>query len=273
MLPSQPYPTYAQYHEDLVLAALLSDVETGFYVDVGANHESLHSVTRYFYGKGWSGINIEPTPKLFSELVAGRPRDINLNVAVSRQAGKLAFREYPEHDGLSTLNPVATNAALPHVDYEIEVRTLASILSEHGVGRIDFLKVDVEGHEQEVLESNDWSAFRPAVVCVEANGEGAGHWRHYLTEWNYSEFIFEGLNRYYIAAEAGDLASGFADRVAVYEHWGVRDHHYRAWQLAAARARELEAVAGQQQQAIAELQKTLREAGEMIVRLTSQPAG
>ena len=62
--------TYAQNREDLYLYALLGD-GPGFYVDVGANHPTFHSVTKFFYDRGWNGINIEPNTELVRELTVG----------------------------------------------------------------------------------------------------------------------------------------------------------------------------------------------------------
>ena len=65
----------------------LRDVEHGFYVDVGAADPEEWSVTRAFYDRGWSGINVEPLDEYFDKLVQARPRDTNLKVAVGRAAG------------------------------------------------------------------------------------------------------------------------------------------------------------------------------------------
>ena len=56
--------SYAQFLEDIQLYRALKEIKNGFYIDVGANHPLDHSVTKLFYEKGWSGINIEPSPEL-----------------------------------------------------------------------------------------------------------------------------------------------------------------------------------------------------------------
>ncbi len=150
MIAKDTFPVYAQYNEDVILGSLLSDVKQGFYIDVGANQEEYHSVTKYFYNKDWNGINIEPIPRLIKSFEKKRPRDINLNTAVSSKKNSLKFREYPEHDGLSTFSkPLKENAELPHKDYMVAVDSLANILNHYKVGKIDFLKIDVEGYESE----------------------------------------------------------------------------------------------------------------------------
>ena len=79
----------------------------GFYIDVGANDPTLESVTKAFYERGWSGINIEPSPKYYARLCAERARDINLPMAVSDREGELIFYDASE-SGRSTASTVIT---------------------------------------------------------------------------------------------------------------------------------------------------------------------
>lgn len=129
--------TYAQNREDLYLYGLIGNIDKGFYVDVGANHEKLHSVTRLFYERGWSGINVEPNPLLYKEFPKKRRRDINLQIGISDRNGTMSLRVYPNQDGLSTL---AEDIKLNHLssgyeyeDFKIKVRTLKHIFKAHNV--------------------------------------------------------------------------------------------------------------------------------------------
>jgi FkbM family methyltransferase len=199
--------SYAQNREDVLLAAFFFKQEKGFYVDVGANDPEADSVTKYFYDRGWHGINIEPSPRLHAALSRARPNDLNLNVGVSDKKGKLSFREYAGH-GLSTFSE-DTKAELaagdnPWVaeyrDYDVPVRRLDDILAEAKVGEIDFMKIDVEGYEYEVINGNDWKKFRPRVLCIEAN-HVHHDWRKVLEKADYTKVFFDGLNEYYIDAK------------------------------------------------------------------------
>ena len=83
------FESYAQFLEDLVLYCALKDVDKGFYIDVGASDPTQLSVTKFFYDRGWHGINIEPLPDKCALLAEKRPRDINLCVGLGNERGKL----------------------------------------------------------------------------------------------------------------------------------------------------------------------------------------
>jgi FkbM family methyltransferase len=222
--------TYAQFNEDVILDALFSGKKDGFYVDVGANHEELHSVTKYFYKLGWRGINIDPIKKLIQEFDERRPRDINLNIAISDIRGRLKFREYIQHDGLSTFSEKTMNENegknYPYIDYFVPVKTLESVLRENNVTEIDFLKIDVEGYEDSVIRSNDWNVFRPKVLCVEANHRSSD-WNASLLNKGYKLAIFDGLNEYYVLDMK--MLDGFAERAALIKHHTTPSHIAVGW--------------------------------------------
>jgi len=141
--------TYAQNFEDVLLARLFREVKQGFYIDVGAWHPTLHSVTKHFYDLGWSGINIEPIQHQHRLFVDERPRDINLNVAVADTPGRLCFHECLELTSLSTANEAqAEKLRLDGYNiesYEVPIMTLTEVMAKYSNRPIDFLKVDVEG--------------------------------------------------------------------------------------------------------------------------------
>jgi FkbM family methyltransferase len=162
-----------------------------------------------FYKKGWKGINIEPQQREYARLVRDRKRDINLNVGVADKPGKLKLRQY-KNESLSTFSDTIkedyeTNKSQIGLDYQdkdIEVRTLKDIFLEYKVKSIQFLKVDVEGFEYEVLKGNDWTRYRPEILCIEANNMvKAQAWQAVVDEANYIKVYFDGLNEYYVAEE------------------------------------------------------------------------
>ncbi len=150
-----------------------SDKHEGFYIDVGAYHPVRFSNTQFFYLYGWRGINIEARPgsrKLFDE---ARPRDINLEVGVSSERGELTYYVIGEDSTMNSFSRdfLAEIKMLEHVQKEIKVPVgpLSELLDQHLPKQqaIDFMSVDVEGHDLSVLRSNNWNLYRPKFVVVE----------------------------------------------------------------------------------------------------------
>jgi FkbM family methyltransferase len=229
--------SYAQNHEDVLLARLFRGQAEGLYVDVGANHPVYSSVTRYFYGLGWRGVNVEPIASLHALHVAERPGDVSLNVGLSNSPGKLEFWEGKENaTGLSTFSEVEVEkhrrAGFDFVRRAVPVTTLAQVCERHvGTRTIDFLSIDVEGHELEVLQGGDFRRFRPRVVVIEAtrpNTQIPTHrdWEDQLLGAGYSYGTFDGVNRYYVRAEdAAALLPLLATPVNVFDDYVPFETH------------------------------------------------
>ncbi len=166
--------SYSQEAEDLVIEDLMGPVSQGFYVDIGAYHPVRFSNTYRFYRAGWRGVNIDALPGSMAKFRRLRPRDINIEVAISRDAGDVPLYVFAEH-ALNTLDPAlagerARTHNLAYTQTTIRARPLREVLAEFlPAGQtIDFLSLDVEAHELEVLESNDWTRFRPRWLLVES---------------------------------------------------------------------------------------------------------
>lgn len=175
--PQHPHGSvsYAQEGEDLVLARLLDAGKQGFYVDVGAHHPTRFSNTYFFYERGWRGINIEPAPEAFALFDRVRPRDINVGLGIAEAPGELTYYVFDE-TALNTFDKALKDEREARTPYrvvgttKIQVDRLDSILRQHlPAGQIiDFMSIDVEGFDLQVLRSNDWKAYRPKFVLAEA---------------------------------------------------------------------------------------------------------
>ena len=165
---------YGQLGEDLIIDAILGRKDDGFYVDVGAHHPTYLSNTKRFYDRGWRGINVEPSATLFEMFMKERPHDTNLNIGISSEPGELPFFEL-EPSYLSTFSrefaaQAKTIDRTSRIVAERIVKTdsLANVLEANARGRVvDFLSIDVEGYDVNVLKSNDFSRFRPRLIIVE----------------------------------------------------------------------------------------------------------
>jgi FkbM family methyltransferase len=169
--------SFAQDGEDVLLYAFFKYKKRGhkgFYVDIGAHHPFRFSNTALFYRKGWRGINIEPTPHLINLFYRHRKRDINLQAAVSDHSGSLTFFEFnePALNGFDEKLSLE-RAAMPQYQLlskrEVPVFTLKEILDKHMPEKqsIDFFTIDVEGHDLNILKSNDWDKYKPSFILIE----------------------------------------------------------------------------------------------------------
>lgn len=196
--------SFASNFEDVLLGRAFAGRASGFYIDVGAFEPVDHSVTHHFYAQGWNGINIEPNPAPFAKLQSGRGRDINLNLGLSNRVGELTVYEAPDacwSVDRSLLQGWFGAGRDQIVARTVPVTTLSEVCRDHvptGV-TIDFLKIDVEGHEREVVEGGDWIAWRPRVVLIEANRPET--WEPLLLKARYHFAIFDGVNRFYVRDE------------------------------------------------------------------------
>ena len=168
------YNSYSQNSEDILIDRLLGNKKTGFYVDVGAYDPSRLSNTKRFYKRGWSGINIETDPRKIIKFHKLRTRDLNLNVGIANKNGRLWYFEF-EPDTLSTFSKQAAENYKRQGyklvgTFKIPVLKLGGVLEKYSKSkRIDFISVDVEGYDLEVLKSNNWKMFKPRLICVEAD--------------------------------------------------------------------------------------------------------
>lgn len=166
--------SYSQYGEDLLVDKMIQYKKIGFYVDIGANDPNKFNNTRKFYERGWNGINIEPNIVLFNKICQNRYRDVNLNIGIGVENGNIPFYLI-NPDTLSTFDKVTADKAVNEgftIDsiQSVNVSRLDEVLRTHAEDKvIDFLSLDVEGFELEVLESNDWVDFRPRLIMIEVN--------------------------------------------------------------------------------------------------------
>lgn len=169
--------SYSQFNEDLLIDLFLASKGKGFYLDIGANDPSFNSNTKRFSDKGWSGINIEPEVDSFDKFCVSRTRDINLNIGVGPVKGTLTFYKVVGDSTLSSFNikiakKMAMKFGLTIEEIVVDVLRLVDVFENYVQdNQVDFLSVDTEGIDLEVLQSNDWNRFRPTLVMVEIDNQ------------------------------------------------------------------------------------------------------
>lgn len=202
-----PFISYAQNFEDVLLHRVFGGQGTGFYVDVGAFDPVVGSVTKSFYDRGWSGINVEPG-SVFANLVVARPRDVNLQIAVSDRAGEIAFVENSIDRGTSHIILDGSEADVAQM---VPCDTLQAIVTAYAGGRvIDFVKIDAEGAEAAIVQSTDWHQLRPRILLLEATRPWSNvlvnqDWEPTLLKQGYVRAYFDGINCFYVPEEHASL--------------------------------------------------------------------
>ncbi len=164
---------YSQNGEDLILNRFLENKEKGFFIDEGAHHPIRFSNTYFFYKKGWSGINIDAIPASMNNFNKIRPKDINIGKGVGIKNNQLTFYQFNE-SALKTFCKEEAFSKNKH-GYKIiksnliKVDTLENILDKYMPEntQIDFLNIDAEGKDEEVLISNNWEKYKPNFILIE----------------------------------------------------------------------------------------------------------
>jgi len=207
--------SYAQNLEDYHLDLMFAGQVTGTYVDVGGGHPVADNVSFWFYLKGWRGLVVEPQQGLAGLYAHVRPRDHTVSCLAGRADGEAEFHVVDKLHGFSsTVREHAAGAGQFGAGFKTvvkPVRTLSALIAEAGLGAIDFLKIDVEGAEADVLAGLDFERHRPRVILAEAVAPGSmadasAAWEGLLTRHGYRFVFFDRLNRFYVADEAAELA-------------------------------------------------------------------
>jgi FkbM family methyltransferase len=224
--------SYSQNLEDYHLSLAFGGQATGTYVDIGAGHPIADNVSFWFYERGWQGVVVEPQPELSALYERLRPRDDAVRGLVGSAAGEVDFHVVDRLHGLSTTREdVAQKARAFGVNYQtrrVPVMTLAQLCENHNLGSIDFLKVDVEGAERDVLLGGDWQRFRPKVIVAEAISPMTSEpswqeWEPFLLAQGYCFVLFDTLNRFYVGQEHPEIIARFpAERAP----WHAVRHMY-----------------------------------------------
>jgi len=206
--------SYSQNMEDYHLHLAFGGKPGGTYIDIGGGHPVAGSASFWFYERGWQGVVVEPQSDLAELHRRLRPRDTIVEAVIGQSSGTMEFFKVDRFHALSTTVKGNAEAARTH-GVAVEPMTLPSIsladlCRSHALASVDFLKVDVEGAERDVLLGADWSFCRPGVIVLEAISPGTNEpawseWEPLLLEQNYEFALFDTLNRFYVAAERADL--------------------------------------------------------------------
>ena len=235
-MSDSPFVSYAQNAEDVVLWRALGHLQDGRYVDVGANHPRVDSITQAFYERGWRGITVEPMNDLADLHRRERPNDILVQAAVSDTDDETVILHSVPGSGLSSIMAEVSERNRLHgyavEDIEVEARRLTGILEDHrdDLDEIHFMVIDVEGAEALALRGLDLQTWRPWVLVVEAtrpNSTIPSHeaWERHVTDAGYTFCLFDGLSRFYVADEHREvLAASLSYPACVFDKYIPRQY-------------------------------------------------
>jgi len=210
--PSKWKRSYSQCAEDLIVEFIFKSrpfKSEGFYVDVGAHHPRRGSNTFSLYKKGWRGILVDLEPDKVIAARLARPFDTCVQAAVSdgeRDVGVFspeAFSTRTTIDPKSALSNGATNFVMTA---SVRTKTLTKLLDDNSCPRnFDFLNVDCEGHDLEVLYGLNLEKYCPEVICVEIWEASEGiealmgsEIHSYLTDNGYLLYSWSVLSAIYV---------------------------------------------------------------------------
>jgi len=165
----------SQFGEEKLILSFFDKKYKGKFVDIGCFHPTRHNNTYEMHKRGWHGINIDLNPLTIDLFNFSRKNDININAAISdNEETKVLYFI----DELNTQNTLESN----HLSFlknhhnlkeeeifhqEIKTKKLSKILDTYNFKDIDFMNIDVEGHELNILNSIDFSKYKIKFICIE----------------------------------------------------------------------------------------------------------
>ena len=152
---------------DLIIGELFKNQEKGIYIDVGCNHPFIGNNTYKLFKKGWNGINIDLDYTFIDSFKFHRPKDDNIQIGVSDKSGEQEMYFHHERSAINTLeNSRGKNAILKK---NIKTSTLNNIIEKSNFKNkeIDYVSIDVEGFELNVLKGFDLKKYKPKALSIE----------------------------------------------------------------------------------------------------------
>lgn len=171
--------TFSQQGEDIFINEYFKNDKKGLYVDIGCYHPFVYSNTFLLYQKKWTGINIDLNQASIDLFNIARPNDINICAAISNENKYVDLYFHHKFSAINTINEKFNSYAKKNISKDkrdfkkIKAHTFNSLCEKYvGQKNIDFLNIDVEGSDSEVLEGFDLKKFKPKLICVEIHDTG-----------------------------------------------------------------------------------------------------
>ena len=162
--------SYSLNAVDLIIDYIFKNKNNGFYLDVGSQHPISNNNTYLLFRRGWSGINIDLDKKNIDLFNTARPNDINLNLAISSDVAEKKLYFYHDKSPINSLDKVVSDFQTATVKEIKTIKTTTLDITLQSLklnNKIDYMNLDVEGHEMEIFKAFDLSLYKPSVISVE----------------------------------------------------------------------------------------------------------
>jgi FkbM family methyltransferase len=195
-----PQQSYSQFGEDLLVLRYFSGKSDGFFIEVGANDPENLSQTLLLELHGWRGILVEPQSSCCERIRQLRPKAQLFQAACGapEQRGKARLKLNSSLSKLTSIDPAAT----PTGSEEVQIMTLDEILQQAGNPRIDFVSLDVEGFELQVLRGFDLGKHEPRLILIEDNFPNRLKVHAHMKQHGYRLVKRTGCNNWYVPKDA-----------------------------------------------------------------------
>ncbi len=201
--------SYSQDQEDLFINDYFKNIDNGFYLDIGCYHPIKYSNTALLYNRGWQGINIDMNQTSIDLFNILRKKDKNICATISSSNKEVT--QYIDHLH-SPVNTIDKNFSQiiskrfqtkPFSEKKIFTDTFTEIVKQYEIQiiKIDFLNIDVEGHDYEVLKGIDLLNIKPKIICIEVDNHEKNlsyeKIKNYLIKFNYKIIKRIGFNAFF----------------------------------------------------------------------------
>ena len=156
---------YGEFAEDIFINRVFKNLKSGFYIDIGAYHPFKGSLTFLLFQKGWRGLNIDLSEDSIELFKIARPNDLNVNCAITNFSGETLYYQNSEIN--------QQNSLIKRNNHQKEIKvnafTLNDLLKKKNVTQCDYLNIDTEGNEIDIIQSIKFDVIKPQLISVEDN--------------------------------------------------------------------------------------------------------
>tara|TARA_B100000579_G_scaffold421189_1_gene421713 strand:- start:150 stop:860 length:711 start_codon:yes stop_codon:yes gene_type:complete len=201
--------SYSQSGEDDYINSYFKNTRDGFYIDIGCFHPILHSNTARLYDRGWKGINIDINQTSIDLFNIIRKRDKNFCIAISNENKKIEYYKDNNFSPINSINKKFFKYTLnkfsdgKFIQKEIYSYKLLDFLNTKNIKteNIDFLNIDAESHDYEVLQGIDFKKINIKLICVEMFDENSKinelKFTNFLKDYGYLHIKNIGANGFF----------------------------------------------------------------------------